>query len=55
VDVDQGTAYVDPDPGITVTVKSKLGWADADHDSIALQHEAIADVTDYEIRLSVDE
>ena len=32
VDVRHGTAYVDPDPGMFESVKSKLGWGDIDDD-----------------------
>ncbi|ESP86877.1 PRC-barrel domain-containing protein [Candidatus Halobonum tyrrellensis] len=32
VDVRHATAYVDPDPGMFETVKSKLGWGDVDDD-----------------------
>ena len=52
VDVEHGTAYVDPDPGITETVMSKLGWADRDEDTYPLQEESIETITDDEIRLS---
>jgi len=31
--VEGNHAYVDPDPGITDTIKSKLGWGDADEDT----------------------
>ena len=51
VDVEHGTAYVDPDPGITETVMSKLGWADHDEDTYPLQEESIETITDDEIRL----
>lgn len=51
VDVEHGTAYVDPDPGLTDTVKSKLGWGDADEDTYPLQDETIEEITDDEIRL----
>lgn len=51
VDVKHGTPYVDPDPGITDTLKSKLGWADADEDTYPLQDETIEEVTDDEIRI----
>lgn len=51
VEVQHGTAYVEPDPGITDTVLSKLGWADADEDAYPLQETSIAEVTDDEIRL----
>ena len=51
IDVEHGTAYVDPDPGITETVMSKLGWADHDEDTYPLQEESIETITDDEIRL----
>ncbi|WP_328587671.1 PRC-barrel domain containing protein [Halosimplex salinum] len=51
-EVRAGTAYVDPDPGITDTVKSRLGWSDADADDFPLDDSEIATVTDDEIRLS---
>lgn len=54
VEVETGTAYVDPDPGITETVKSKLGWGEADEDSFALDESSIAEVTNDQIRLEVD-
>ena len=50
-DVRAGTAYVDPDPGITDTIASKLGWGDADEETYALSDDRIAEVTDDEIRL----
>lgn len=46
-----GTAYVDPDPGITGTVMSKLGWDDADQDDHPLEESNIDTITDDEIRL----
>lgn len=49
--VEHGTAYVDPDPGLTDQVKAELGWADIDEDTYPLQEQAITDVTDDEIRL----
>lgn len=51
VDVKHGTPYVDPDPGITDTLKSKLGWGEADEDAYPLQDETIEEVTDDEIRI----
>ncbi|KZN23759.1 hypothetical protein A4G99_12920 [Haladaptatus sp. R4] len=50
-DVQHGTAHVDPDPGITDKVKSKLGWGDRDEDTYPLQEEMVSSVTDDEIRL----
>jgi hypothetical protein len=43
--------HVDPDPGLTDTIKSKLGWGDADEDTYALDRSDIASVTDDEVRL----
>lgn len=53
VDVEYGTAYVDPDPSITETLESKLGWGDevGDADTYPLQEGTIEEVTDDEIRL----
>lgn len=51
VDVEHGTAHVDPDPGITETLMSKLGWADSDEDTYPLQEDSIDRVTDDEIQL----
>lgn len=50
-DVRHGTAYVDPDPGLTDEIKSKLGWGDVDDDDYPLQEARIREVTDDEIRL----
>ncbi|WP_129114266.1 PRC-barrel domain containing protein [Halegenticoccus tardaugens] len=52
VEVSHGTAYVDPDPGLTDAIMSKLGWSDADEDSYPLQENAVGEVADDEIRLS---
>ncbi|WP_135366506.1 PRC-barrel domain containing protein [Halosimplex halophilum] len=51
-DVRGGTAHVDPDPGVTDKVKSRLGWSDADADDYPLADDEIATVTDDEIRLA---
>ncbi len=50
-EVRDGTAYVDPDPGMFDTVKAKLNWGDAGEDSYPLEADHVADVTDNEIRL----
>jgi len=51
-EVRSGTAYVNPDPGITDKISSKLGWGDADEqESYELQSTRIDTVTDDEIRL----
>lgn len=44
--------HVDPDPGLTDTIKSKLGWGDADDDTYALNQSDIASVTDDEVQLN---
>ena len=53
-DVENGTAYVDPDPGITEKIKSRFGWSDedaTDADTFALPDEYVDSVTDDEVRL----
>ena len=49
--VRDGTAYVDPDPGITDKIKAKLGWEDIDEDHYPLKRSQIDTITDDEIRL----
>ncbi|WP_266077530.1 PRC-barrel domain containing protein [Haladaptatus caseinilyticus] len=51
-DVQHGTAHVNPNPGLTDKLKSKLGWGDADEDTYPLQDEMVQSVTDDEIRLN---
>lgn len=46
-----GTAYVDPDPGITDRVRSMLDWGEADQDTYPLREESIDTVTGDEVRL----
>ncbi|MDG5757968.1 PRC-barrel domain-containing protein [Natronococcus sp. A-GB1] len=51
-EVDAGTAYVNPDPGMTDTLKSQLGWGDADDEkSYPIDNNNVKAVTDREIRL----
>jgi hypothetical protein len=52
--VEYGTAHVDPDPGIATKLKTALGWEDRDDGAYPLQEEAIATVTDDEVRLRSD-
>lgn len=49
-EVDHGTAYVEPDPGVTEKLRGMLGWSD-DDEAYPLQESAIDRVTDDEIRL----
>lgn len=51
VEVSAGAAHVDPDPNMTDTIKSKLGWGDSDEDTYRLDERSIEEVTDDEIRL----
>jgi hypothetical protein len=50
-EVRDGTAMVNPDPGIADTITSKLGWGDADEGDYELQSNRIHTITDDEIRL----
>jgi hypothetical protein len=52
--VRHGTAYVDPDPGLTDEIRAKLGWETTDEEGYPLQERAVATVTDDEIRLRDD-
>ena len=49
--VKNGKAYVDPDPGIADSIRSKLGWGDADEDDYLLESGRIDSITDDEVRL----
>lgn len=51
VNVERGTAYVDPDPDITDTIMSKLGWGEDDEDTYPLQEDMVESISDDEIRL----
>jgi len=50
--VEDGMAHVDPAPGITDTIRSKLGWGKADDADYVLESHRIDSVTDDEIRLT---
>lgn len=52
--VEDGTAYVEPDPSITEAVTQAFGWGDADADDIEVPPEAVDTVTDEEVRVSRD-
>lgn len=49
--VEHGTAYVEPDPGLTDKLMSQLGWKDIDEETFPLQEDEIVDVTDDKIQL----
>lgn len=46
-----GTVHVDPDPGITDSVKSKLGWGDSDEETYSLDESNVESISDDEVRL----
>lgn len=52
--VERGTARVDPDPGLTDTIKAALGWEDAGDEAFPLEAEKIEAITDDEVRLKRD-
>ena len=49
--VEAGTAHVEPDPGMTDTIKSKLGWGDADEETYSLDQQNVESITDDEVRI----
>lgn len=50
-EVRDDAAFVDPDPGITDQVMSRLGWAGADEDHYELDPDHIGTVTDDKVHL----
>lgn len=52
--VEDGTAYVDPDPGVTDRLKATLGWEDRDGENYPLRGEAVETVTDERVQLRSD-
>lgn len=54
VEIKSGAAYVDPDPDLTDTFKSKLGWGDMQsEETYRLDPTNIDTVTDDEIRVNM--
>lgn len=52
--VEGGRAFVDPDPGVTDTIRSKLGWGKEDKDDYQLHSDRIDTITEDEVRLKDD-
>lgn len=50
-EVRSGTAYVNADPGLADTIRSKLGWNEAGMEDYPLENNRIKTVTDDEVRL----
>lgn len=54
VEVKNGDAYVDPDPDMTDSIKSKLGWGDSQtEETYRLGPSYIEAVTDDEVRVDL--
>ncbi|AFO58672.1 MULTISPECIES: hypothetical protein [Natrinema] len=53
-DVDHGTAHVEPDPGITDSIKATLGWSASGESTYPLQAAAVSRVTDDEVHLETE-
>ncbi|SDR34141.1 hypothetical protein [Natronobacterium texcoconense] len=51
VAVEDDRAYVEPDPGITDTIKAKLGWGEATEEAHLLDEGSIEEITDDVVRL----
>ncbi|WP_394742832.1 PRC-barrel domain containing protein [Natronococcus roseus] len=49
--VENESASVNPDPGVTDAIRSKLGWGDSDEESYELAERNVETVTDDEVRL----
>ncbi|MFD1588356.1 PRC-barrel domain containing protein [Halorientalis brevis] len=56
VNVEHGTAYVDPDPSVTDTIMSKLGWSDETKrdETHPLADNSVVEVTSDEVRVESD-
>ena len=53
IEVKNGTAHVEPDPDLTDTIRSKLGWGGSDpDDTYRLDSSHIDTITGDEIRLN---
>jgi len=50
-DVEDGVGYVDPEPGLSDRIRSRLQWGHHDDDDHPLRRSEIATVTDDEVRL----
>lgn len=46
-----GQAYIEPDPGITDKIRSRLGWEDVNEDNYPISDDEVHSITDDEVRL----
>lgn len=53
-EVEENTAYVDPEPGLGEAVLSAFGWTDANEDDYTLHGDAVDTVTEDELRVNAD-
>lgn len=53
VEVEDGAAHVDPDPDITDTIMSKIGWGSDDEGTYVLESQSVDSIKDDEIRLNL--
>lgn len=49
--VERHSVHVDPDPGITDKIKSKLGWGDSDDDTYTIKQSDVSSVNEDSVRL----
>ena len=54
IDVEAGQAHVEPDPSIAQSLAAKLGWGEPDRnsDTYPIYEDAVAAITDNEVRLA---
>jgi len=52
--VESNTAWVDPEPGLAHATLAAFGWADKDEEDYTVLGEAVATVTEEEVRLERD-
>ena len=50
-DVRGGTAYVDPDPGLSEQLRGMLDWGDADEEDYPIESSRVRHITDDRIEL----
>lgn len=51
IEVNRGTAHVEPDPEVTDAIRSKLGWGDTNDEFYRLDASSIERLYDNEIHL----
>lgn len=53
ITVEHGRAHVDPDPGLSDAIRSKLGWGETDGEQYELDADSVQTVSDDEIHLEM--